>query len=156
MKEEKVKINIRLGIRIRDVIDGEAAVEDVRIGTLANRLLQEELEKVMNVGLEHCVFCGSKEYKEKQIDIEASREEYYIFPATETTNKYIATQLDDKVYPQISFYFTPEQVETMTALVIKQRIPYTVRNGKVKSYRFIIAGMLLNHSLLDSLGASAN
>ena len=46
MKDEKVKINMRVGQRLREVLEGRAAVEDIRVGTLTNRLLQEELGKV--------------------------------------------------------------------------------------------------------------
>ena len=45
MKDEKVKINMRVGQRLREVLEGRAAVEDIRVGTLTNRLLQEELGK---------------------------------------------------------------------------------------------------------------
>ena len=65
-------------------------------------------------------------------------------------------QLDDKIYPQISFYFLKEQMDARAKLVGKQRIPQTIRNGAVHSYRYVIAGMLLNHPLCRALGASAN
>ena len=47
MKEEKVKVNLRVGLLIRETLVDEAAVEDIRVGTLAHRLLQSELDKVM-------------------------------------------------------------------------------------------------------------
>jgi len=56
--------------------------------------------------------------------------------------RFIATQLDDKIYPQISFYFLKEQMDALEKLVRKQRIPQTIRNGAVHSYRYVIAGML--------------
>ena len=49
MKEEKVKVNLRVGLLIRETLVDEAAVEDIRVGTLANRLLQSEMDKVMKV-----------------------------------------------------------------------------------------------------------
>ena len=46
MKEEKIKVNLRVGLLIRETLVDEAAVEDIRVGTLANRLLQSEMDKV--------------------------------------------------------------------------------------------------------------
>ena len=34
MKEEKVKVNLRVGLLIRETLVDEAAVEDIRVGTL--------------------------------------------------------------------------------------------------------------------------
>ena len=79
-----------------------------------------------------------------------------MFPETKVVSRFIATQLDDKIYPQISFYFLKEQMDALEKLVRKQRIPQTIRNGAVHSYRYVIAGMLLNHPLCRALGASAN
>ena len=53
MKEEKVKVNLRVGLLIRETLVDEAAVEDIRVGTLANRLLQSEMDKVMKVGADN-------------------------------------------------------------------------------------------------------
>ena len=155
-KEKKIKVNLRVGLRIRELLDGEAAVEDVRIGTLANKILQDELGKIFAVGADHCFVMDSRDFVSLQNDISDSRSSYYIFPAKKEIDKYISTQLDNKMYPQISFYFSSEQIEIMQSLVIKQRIPKTIRNGEVKSYRYVIAGMLLNHPLCAELGASVN
>ena len=38
----------------------EALWQDSKIGTLANRILQEELAKLRQVGLDHCV-CGDED-----------------------------------------------------------------------------------------------
>lgn len=69
MKDEKVKINMRVGQRLREVLEGRAAVEDIRVGTLTNRLLQEELGKVLAVGAEHCVVEGEDEYEQHREEI---------------------------------------------------------------------------------------
>ena len=149
MKEEKVKVNLRVGLLIRETLVDEAAVEDIRVGTLANRLLQSEMDKVMRGGADNCLIMNSRE-------IEQNRAAYYLFPETKVVSRFIATQLDDKIYPQISFYFLKEQMDALEKLVRKQRIPQTIRNGAVHSYRYVIAGMLLNHPLCRALGASAN
>lgn len=156
MAEDKVKINIRVGIRIRELLEGEAAFEDVRTGSLTNRLLQEELKKMVAVGATHCIMQDSKEYKEKILDIEADRSSYYILPRLNDVERYISTKLDNKNYPQISLYFTSQQVGLMKEIVQKQRIRSTVVDGKVKSYRYVIIGMLLNHPLCRKLEAAAD
>ena len=156
MKKEKVKVNLRVGLLIRETLVDEAAVEDIRVGTLANRLLQSEMDKVMKVGADNCLLMNSREYLASEAEIEQNRAAYYLFPETKVVSRFIATQLDDKIYPQISFYFLKEQMDALEKLVRKQRIPQTIRNGAVHSYRYVIAGMLLNHPLCRALGASAN
>ena len=152
----KTKVVLRLGVEIREILDGEAFVQDVRTGTLANRVLREELDKVMRVGVDKCLIVGSRDYLAAQADIEQNRNDYYLFPAIKTTANYITTQLD-KSYPQFSFYLAPEELDVLQQLVRKQRIAFTIRDdGSIKSYRYVIAGMLLNNPLLSELGAGVN
>ena len=152
----KTKVVLRLGVEVREILDGEALVQDVRTGTLANRVLREELDKVMRVGVDKCLIVGSRDYLVAQADIEQNRNDYYLFPAIKTTANYITTQLD-KSYPQFSFYLAPEELDVLQQLVRKQRIAFTIRDdGSIKSYRYVIAGMLLNNPLLSELGAGVN
>ena len=51
----------------------EAAVEDIRVGTLANRLLQSEMDKVMKVGADNCLIMNSREYLASKAEIEQNR-----------------------------------------------------------------------------------
>ena len=44
---KEVKINLRLSMRVREVLNDEAEVEDARIGTVTNRLLHEELGRMV-------------------------------------------------------------------------------------------------------------
>ena len=60
---KEVKINLRLSMRVREVLNDEAEVEDTRIGTVANRLLQEELGRMIAVGADRCVMKDTKEYR---------------------------------------------------------------------------------------------
>lgn len=117
MKEEKVKVNLRVGLLIRETLVDEAAVEDIRVGTLANRLLQSEMDKVMKVGADNCLIMNSREYLASEAEIEQNRAAYYLFPETKVVSRFIATQLDDKIYPQISFYFLKEQMDALEKLV---------------------------------------
>lgn len=146
---KEVKINLRLSMRVREVLNDEAEVEDTRIGTVTNRLLQEELGRMMAVGADRCVMKDTKEYRALMPRLEGS----YVLPTEPEINRYIATRLDDKNYPQVSLYFTKEQKEFMAGLVKKQRIRGTLYyDGSVKSYRYLIVGMLLKNPLFADFG----
>lgn len=146
---KEVKINLRLSMRVREVLNDEAEIEDTRIGTVTNRLLQEELGKMMAVGADRCMMKDTKEYRALMPHLEGS----YVLPTEPEINRYIATRLDDKNYPQVSLYFTKEQAEFMAELVKKQRIRGTLYyDGSVKSYRYVIVGMLLKNPLLADFG----
>ena len=154
MKDEKVKINMRVGQRLREVLEGRAAVEDIRVGTLTNRLLQEELGKVLAVGAEHCVVEGEDEYEQHREEIAKSRDQYYIFASDAAVDDNMSTKEDNTVFPQISLYFTKEQHEVMNEIVLRRGAWKTVQNGHVKSYRYVIVGMLLNNPACRKLGAA--
>ena len=146
---KEVKINLRLSMRVREVLNDEAEIEDTRIGTVTNRLLQEELGRMMAVGADRCVMKDTKEYRALMPHLEGS----YVLPTEPEINRYIATRLDDKNYPQVSLYFTKKQAEFMAGLVKKQRIRGTLYyDGSVKSYRYVIVGMLLKNPLLADFG----
>lgn len=157
VNEDKIKINIRVGEKLKNILEEEAAVEDLRIGTMANILVKEELDKVMAVGVSHCYTVDGKDYCVMKEPIDTYPEDFYVFPNQEKVDSFMRTKPDEKKkYPQISFYFTPEQMEVMEQLVKKQGVRYTVRNGIVKSYRYIVVGLLLNHPLCKELNAAAN
>lgn len=148
---KEVKINLRLSMRVREVLNDEAEVEDTRIGTVTNRLLQEELGKMMAAGADQCVMKDTKEYRTAADRINS----YYVLPTEQEINRYIATRLDDKNYPQVSLYFTKEQTEFMAGLVKRQRIRETLYyDGSVRSYRYLIVGMLLKNPLFADFDMS--
>ena len=60
MKPRKYRLRIRLHRKIYDLLEMEALWQDSKIGTLANRILQEELAKLRQVGPDHCV-CGDED-----------------------------------------------------------------------------------------------
>ena len=60
MKPRKYRLRIRLHRKIYDLLEMEALWQDSKIGTLANRILQEELAKLRQAGLDHCV-CGDED-----------------------------------------------------------------------------------------------
>lgn len=156
VNEDKIKVNIRVGKLLKDLLEEEAAVEDLRIGTMANILVKEELEKAMAVGVQNCYTVDGKDYCVMKEPIDTYPEDFYVFPNQKKVDGFLRTKPSDENYPQISFYFTPEQMDVMEQLVKKQGVRYTVRNGVVKSYRYIVVGLLLNHPLCKELNAAAN
>ena len=50
MKPRKYRLRIRLHRKIYDLLEMEALWQDSKIGTLTNRILQEELAKLRQVG----------------------------------------------------------------------------------------------------------
>ena len=101
------------------------------------------------MGADRCVMKDTKEYWALMPHLEGS----YVLPTEPEINRYTATRLDDKNYPQVSLYFTKEQAEFMAGLVKKQRIRGTLYyDGSVKSYRYVIVGMLLKNPLLADFG----
>lgn len=110
---------------------------------------------MMKVGADNCVMADTKEYHEKVSAITASRDTFYIFPPLKDIEAYIGTSLDDKQYPQVSLYFTNAQIELMQEIAKKQRIATTIESGRVKSYRYIVMGMLLNNPVCRSLNVAA-
>ena len=67
----------------------------------------------MMVGADNCLIINSREYLASKAEIEQNRAAYYLFPETKVVSRFIATQLDDKIYPQISFYFLKEQMDAL-------------------------------------------
>ena len=54
---------IRLCSAVYDAIDSEAAYRGEKAGTIANRILADELDKVAKIGIKHCVVYGSNKYR---------------------------------------------------------------------------------------------
>ena len=81
MKPRKYRLRIRLHRKIYDLLEMEALWQDSKIGTLANRILQEELAKLRQVGLDHCV-CGDEDAASaRRIEAEKHPERYYMLPS---------------------------------------------------------------------------
>ena len=76
MKPRKYRLRIRLHRKIYDLLEMEALWQDSKIGTLANRILQEELAKLRQVGLDRCV-CGDEDAASaRRIEAEKHPESY--------------------------------------------------------------------------------
>lgn len=91
MKPRKYRLRIRLHRKIYDLLEMEALWQDSKIGTLANRILQEELAKLRQAGLDHCV-CGDEDAASaRRIEAEKHPERYYMLPSFDCREKYMPT-----------------------------------------------------------------
>ena len=139
MKPRKYRLRIRLHRKIYDLLEMEALWQDSKIGTLANRILQEELAKLRQVGLDHCV-CGDEDAASaRRIEAEKHPESYYMLPTG-----------------QVTLLGTAEQLQLIDALFDREsgcvRGLYSESQGQtVKSYRYQIVGLLLHNPLLQEL-----
>ena len=129
MKPRKYRLRIRLHRKIYDLLEMEALWQDSKIGTLANRILQEEKHP----------------------------ESYYVLPSFDCREKYMPTHgrgLDTK--GQVTLLVTAEQLQLIDALFDREsgcvRGLYSESQGQtVKSYRYQIVGLLLHNPLLQEL-----
>lgn len=157
MKPRKYRLRIRLHRKIYDLLEMEALWQDSKIGTLANHILQEELAKLRQVGLDHCV-CGDEDAASaRRIEAEKHPERYYMLPSFDCREKYMPTHgrgLDTK--GQVTLLVTAEQLQLIDALFDREsgcvRGLYSESQGQtVKSYRYQIVGLLLHNPLLQEL-----
>lgn len=147
----KQRIRIRLHYKIYDAIELEAAWQDSKVGTIANRILQEEFAQISRVGLAHCL-CADAD-----APADAEGEGYYVLPSLDCREKYMPTHgrgLETK--GQVTLMVTDEQREILEQLFAREsrlvRGVYSESMGEtVKSYRYQIVGMLLHNPLLREL-----
>jgi len=117
----------------------------------------EELAKLRQVGLDHCV-CGDEDAASaRRIEAEKHPESYYMLPSFDCREKYMPTHgrgLDTK--GQVTLLVTAEQLQLIDALFDREsgcvRGLYSESQGQtVKSYRYQIVGLLLHNPLLQEL-----
>ena len=77
--KKKERVLIRFRPEIYECFELEAAYEGLRVGTIANRLLNSEIKKVARVGKGHCVVSGSEE---DMAIPEGKKQDYYVLPAS--------------------------------------------------------------------------
>ena len=118
---------------------------------------QEELAKLRQAGLDHCV-CGDEDAASaRRIEAEKHPERYYMLPSFDCREKYMPTHgrgLDTK--GQVTLLVTAEQLQLIDALFDREsgcvRGLYSESQGQtVKSYRYQIVGLLLHNPLLQEL-----
>lgn len=153
----KHRLRIRLHRKIYETLELEAVWQDSRIGTLTNRILQEEFARLQAVAPD-CILCAPEEGDaEKARAAAAHPEQYYLFPSLDCREKYIPTHgrgADTK--GQVTLAVTDTQLALLDALFAREcdylRGVYSESVGRtVKSYRYQLVGMLLHNPLLQEL-----
>lgn len=151
------RVRIRLHIDIQDAIDREAAWQGVKIGTLTNRIVREELAKIEAVGPDNCLICGSREYTQRAAEWQSRPAAFYLLPDFALRERYTPTNgrgIDSGA--QVTLYLTPAQVGILHALAAREMLRGTWKRGadgavEITSYRYVLVGLLLNHPLLAEL-----
>ena len=154
MDEAKTRILIRFQPMIGDCLEYEAAFEGIRFGTLANRLLREEMDKLENIGIENCFIKDTEEYENALPEIEQGRR-VYILPSQETISRYIPKKNARTINRQVSFIIYEHDREVLEEIVRLQDIMGTMEYGEVVSYRYAIHGLLLNNPVIQRLDESS-
>lgn len=157
MEEKKVRVIIRPHKQIRACLEQEATYEGLRVATLANSILQEELQKIDSVGLENCVMQDSEKYK-MLVRENKVRDSYYIIPSRLMINSYVPLISPNakESTKQVSFFVYPEQLEILKAVTMLIKAKGSIKNGKISSYRFAVAALLLNNPVCKELYESPN
>lgn len=143
---------IRLCSAVYDAIDSEAAYRGEKAGTVANRMLADELNKVAKVGIEYCVVYGSSKYKTiTKADREGER--WYIIPTKEEIEKHLPSKRMGGMSKQVSFYLSNKHLTLLEEIVRLQNIVKTINmDGEIHTLRFAVMGLLLNNELLCETG----
>lgn len=150
MDENKHRILIRFQPLVYDKLEYEAAFEGVKLGSIANRLLLEELGKVEKVGINNCYVLDSEEYEMALPEIRQGRE-VYVLPPKETIAKYLPEKIGRTINRQVSFYLPRQKHDLLTQIVKLQDIMGTMDGDRVSSFRYAIHGLLLNNPLVQKL-----
>lgn len=146
---DKIRLRMRLHWALQEVLEVEAAWQGIRLGTLVNRCLHEELAKVRQAGLENCLFEDTRECDSREGEIEKDPGSFYLLPPLELRKQYIPTHsrsLDAK--GQVSIFLEPDEEQILRAMVEKERLRDT---EYVFSYRYILVGLLLNSPVCEEL-----
>lgn len=147
-KEPKHRILIRFQPLIADCLDYQAAYEGSKIGTVANKLLLEELDKIAKVGIQNCFVRDSDEYEDALSEIQKGREAY-ILPAKITISKYLPSKIGRTINRQVTFLLDEEHYELLEQIVRLQDIMGTLEYGEASSFRYAIHGLLLNNPIIQ-------
>ena len=68
MENDKTRILVRFRPEISECFELQAIYEGLRVGTIANRVLREEIEKVRRAGKGHIITRDSAEFEEYETD----------------------------------------------------------------------------------------
>lgn len=154
---KRKRIRIRLYVDIDEAIDREAVWQGIKVGTLTNKIIQEELNKIEAVGLKNCLIQGTSDYNSKKEKIEKNPQQFYLIPAFTIRERYTPSNgRGIETGSQVSLYVTEEQLSIIRSLAKIEKIRGTWKYDDdgaivVTSYRYILVGLLLNNPILSEL-----
>ena len=141
---------IRLRSTVYNAIDREAAFYGEKAGTVANRIVEEELNKIERVGIDHCIVRGSVAYKAIS-ESDRAEENYYIIPDKEAITKQLPSRGVADTSNQVSFYLSQKQMKLLECIVKIQNIVGTIDSDKILTLRYAIVGLMLNNEVLSEI-----
>ena len=90
MNSEKSTISVRFRSDFAEILEVRAWYEGSRLGTLTNRLVRSELQKVSRVGEKYIISKGSAEYDEL-VATGGLDESYYLLPEIDEIISFMPT-----------------------------------------------------------------
>ena len=152
MNSEKNIIAVRFRSDFAEMLEIRAWYEGSRLGTLTNRLVRSELQKVSRVGEKYIISKGSAEYDEL-VATEGLDESYYLLPEIDEIISFMPTNEGRRgtklmKNKQVSLYLAEDEVNQLNKVVYAQDVFGTYNSEKILSYRYAIHGLLLNTELL--------
>lgn len=148
MENDKTRILVRFRPEISECFELQAIYEGLRVGTIANRVLREEIEKVSRAGKGHIITRDSAEFEEYETAGDGS-DPVYVLPNAKEVIAYMPDQARKRGTKvannkQISFYLTDDEIKVLNEVVYAQDIRITMDYGEIVTYRFAILALLLN------------
>ena len=95
MNSEKSTISVRFRSEFAEILEVRAWYEGSRLGTLTNRLVRSELQKVSRVGEKYIISKGSAEYDEL-VATGGLDESYYLLPEIDEIISFMPTNEVDE------------------------------------------------------------
>ena len=154
MNSEKNIIAVRFRSDFAEMLEIRAWYEGSRLGTLTNRLIRNELQKVSRVGERYIISKGSAEYDEL-VATEGLDESYYLLPEIDEIISFMPTNEGRRgtklmKNKQVSLYLAEDEVNQLNKVVYAQDVFGTYNSEKILSYRYAIHGLLLNTELVKN------
>ena len=153
----KERVRIRLHVDIEVAIQREATRQGIKLGTLTNRIIKEELGKIQHTGADGCLFPDAVHYERDRVERERKGKAVYTFPAFELRERYTPSNgRGINAGSQVTLCLEPEQIALLRQLAGKDRIRGTWKTTDegetvIVSYRFILVGLFLKNPLLQDL-----
>ena len=91
MENDKTRILVRFRPEISECFELQAIYEGLRVGTIANRVLREEIEKVRRAGKGHIITRDSAEFEEYETAGKGS-DPVYVLPNAKEVIAYMPDQ----------------------------------------------------------------